>query len=82
MSDGLFPALEAAASDRLAISFPDRSLSYAALRDASARVASSLAGVSRVAVLAESRLETCVAVIGALQAGVPVIPINPRSGAS
>jgi malonyl-CoA/methylmalonyl-CoA synthetase len=71
-----------AAPDRLAISFPDRSLSYAALRDASARVASSLTGVARVAVLAESRLETCVAVIGALQAGVPAIPINPKSGAS
>jgi malonyl-CoA/methylmalonyl-CoA synthetase len=33
-----------------------------------------------VAVLAEARLETCVAVIGALRAGVPVVPINPRSG--
>jgi malonyl-CoA/methylmalonyl-CoA synthetase len=82
MSDGLFPALEAtAAPDRLAIWFPSRSLSYAALRDAAAQVARSLAGVSRVAVLAESRLETCVAVIGALQAGVPIIPINPKSGA-
>jgi malonyl-CoA/methylmalonyl-CoA synthetase len=37
--------------------------------------------VSRAAVLAEPRLETCVAVIGALQAGVPAIPINPKSGA-
>jgi malonyl-CoA/methylmalonyl-CoA synthetase len=83
MSDGLFPALEAtAAPDRLAIWFPSRSLSDAALRDAAAQVARSLAGVSRVAVLAESRLETCVAVIGALQAGVPIIPINPKSGAS
>ncbi len=33
-----------------------------------------------MAVLAEARLETCVAVIGALRAGVPVMPINPRSG--
>jgi malonyl-CoA/methylmalonyl-CoA synthetase len=35
-----------------------------------------------VAVLAESRIETAVAVIGALVAGVPVIPINPKSGSS
>jgi malonyl-CoA/methylmalonyl-CoA synthetase len=38
--------------------------------------------VTRVAVLAEPRIETCVAVLGALQAGVPVVPINPKSGAS
>ena len=37
------------------------------------------AGLSR-AVLAEPRIETAVAVIGALPAGVPVVPINPRSG--
>ncbi len=43
-------------------------------------MAASLAGVTRAAVLAEPRTETCVAVIGALIAGVPVVPINPRSG--
>src|SRR5204862_7958655 len=63
-----------------ALSFPDRSLSYAELRRAAADVARQLAGRSRVAVLAEARLETCVAVIGALAAGVPVVPVNPKSG--
>jgi malonyl-CoA/methylmalonyl-CoA synthetase len=43
-------------------------------------VAAAVRGLDRVAVLAEARLETCVAVIGALRAGVPVVPINPRSG--
>jgi len=45
-------------------------------------VAGAVAGLERVAVLAEPRLETCVAVIGALRAGVPIVPLNPRSGAT
>jgi malonyl-CoA/methylmalonyl-CoA synthetase len=83
MSDlgpALFPALGDDPPDRIAISFPDRSLTYAELRAAAARVAGSLAGVSRAAVLAESRIETCLAVIAALGAGVPIVPINPKSG--
>jgi malonyl-CoA/methylmalonyl-CoA synthetase len=79
VSPALFPAL-ADPPDRPAISFPDRTLSYRELGRASAVVAAAVSGLGRVAVLAESRLETCVAVIGALQAGVPVVPINPRSG--
>ena len=39
-------------------------------------------GRRRVAVLAEPRIETAVAVIGALPAGVPVVPVNPNSGAA
>jgi malonyl-CoA/methylmalonyl-CoA synthetase len=77
----VFPALEHP-SDRLALAFPERTLSYAALRYASELVASTVTEYDRVAVLAEPRIETCVAVIGALRAGVPVIPINPRSGTS
>ncbi len=64
----------------MAISFPDRSFSYAELRDASARAAGVLTGCERVAVIAEPRLETCVAVIAALRAGVPIVPLNPSSG--
>ncbi len=75
----LFPALDSA-SDRTALSFPDRSLTYAELRDAALGVAGALTGSSRVAVIAQPRIETCVAVIGALLAGVPAIPINPKSG--
>jgi malonyl-CoA/methylmalonyl-CoA synthetase len=78
----LFPVLEDPADDRTALSFPDRSLTYRELSEAAYRVARELAGCRRVAVLAESRLETCVAVIGGLLAGVPVIPINPKSGSS
>jgi len=86
----LFPALHDPApdalggpdADRAALVFPERSLSYAELRRAARSVALELEGVERVAVFAEPRIETCVAVIGALLAGVTVIPINPKSGTS
>ncbi|HWD75399.1 MAG TPA: AMP-binding protein [Solirubrobacteraceae bacterium] len=78
----LFPALEAGGSDRTALAFPDRSMSFAQLEAAASAVAAGLAGCARVAVLAEPRIETCVAVVGALLAGVPAIPVNPRSGPS
>ncbi len=78
----LFPVLADPAPDRTALTFPDRSLSYAQLARAARAVAAELQGTARVAVLAEPRIETAVAVIGALVAGVPVIPINPKSGSS
>ena len=78
----LFPALRDPFPDRTALAFPDRSLSYAELARAARAAGRELEGVERVAVLAEPRIETGVAVIGALLAGVTVIPINPRSGAS
>jgi malonyl-CoA/methylmalonyl-CoA synthetase len=78
----LFPALTAGGSDRTALAFPDRSLSFAQLNAAASTVAAELAGCGRVALLAEPRIETCVAVVGALLAGVPAIPVNPRSGPS
>jgi malonyl-CoA/methylmalonyl-CoA synthetase len=78
----LFPALADPPRDRTALAFPDRSLSYAELAGAARAVAASLEGTARVAVLAEPRIETAVAVIGALVAGVPVIPVNPKSGSS
>ena len=70
-----------APGSRPALVFPARTLSYAGLDSASAALAGSLAGLAPVAVRAEPRIETCVAVAGGLRAGVPVIPINPRSGA-
>jgi len=81
LEHSLFPAL-ARAPERVAIAFPDGALTYAELDAASARVADAVAGARRVAVSAQPRLETCVAVIGALRAGVPVIPLNPKSGVS
>ena len=77
-----FPALHDSVPERAALTFPDRSLSYAELRRAATAVAAQLDETRRLAVLAEPRIETAVAVIGALVAGVPVIPINPRSGSS
>ncbi len=78
----LFPSLGADAGERPALGFPERSLTHRELRDAAAWVAAELTGRSRVAVLAESRIETAVAVIGALTAGVPIVPLNPKSGSA
>ena len=63
-----------------AVSLGDRKLSYGELREAAAAVAARLDGVERAGVWADSSLETCVAVVGALAAGVPVVPVNPKLG--
>src|SRR3954468_5915257 len=75
----LLPPL-AAPSDKEAIRFGEHALTYAQLAGAAAAVASAVSGRTRVAVFAESRLETCVAAIGALLAGVPFTPVNPKAG--
>jgi malonyl-CoA/methylmalonyl-CoA synthetase len=75
----LFPPLSDP-GDRVALRFPDRALSYVELRDAAMDVAGQVGGAGRVAVWAVSAPETCVAVVGALLAGVPVVPINPKAG--
>jgi malonyl-CoA/methylmalonyl-CoA synthetase len=79
MSEPLFPALHNP-DDREAIRIGDGALSYAELSRAGAAVAARLAGASRVAVWAEPTLELCVAVLGALGAGIPIVPINPGLG--
>jgi malonyl-CoA/methylmalonyl-CoA synthetase len=63
-----------------AIRFGERALSYQELAGAAAHVAATVGEAGRVAVLATPTLETCVAVVGALAAGVPVVPVNPKSG--
>ena len=68
------------AGDKEAIRFGERALSYRELRDVAAQLAQRLAGCERVAVWATPSLETCVSVVGALTAGIPVVPINPKSG--
>src|SRR4051812_50152855 len=78
-ADLLFPAL-ASPPERPALRLGDRELDYAALRAAAARVAAEIAGNERVAVWAEPRLETAVAVVGALLAGGPAAPGNPKAG--
>jgi malonyl-CoA/methylmalonyl-CoA synthetase len=79
MSEPLFPPLHDP-YDREAVRIGDRALSYPELSRAAAAVAARLAGASRVAVWAEPTLELCVAVLGALGASVPVVPINPGLG--
>src|ERR1700760_2066972 len=73
MSGPLFPPL-ARPDDREAISLAGEVMSYAELAGAGTGVASRLKGLTRVAVWAEPTLELCVAVIGALAAGVSVVP--------
>jgi malonyl-CoA/methylmalonyl-CoA synthetase len=77
----MFHALQTpATADRMALRFPDRSLTYGQLDRASAALAASLADARCVAVIAENRIETCVAIVAAIRAGVPAVPLNPRSG--
>jgi malonyl-CoA/methylmalonyl-CoA synthetase len=66
--------------DRVALRFPEAELTYAQLRDAAAHVAEQIAGTERVGVWALPAPETCVAVVGALLAGVAAVPINPKAG--
>ncbi|WP_405643884.1 acyl-CoA synthetase [Streptomyces sp. NBC_00019] len=76
----LFPALTDAPADRPALRFGDRSLTYAELATATGLLARGLRGAGRVAVWATPTLETAVAVVAALRAGVPAVPLNPKSG--
>jgi malonyl-CoA/methylmalonyl-CoA synthetase len=79
LSEPLFPRL-ADPDDGEAIRLGEESLSYRQLSAAAAALATRLAGLDRIAVWAEPSLEACVAVVGALAAGVTAIPINPRAG--
>ena len=76
---GLLPPL-ADPSDREAIRFGSRPLTYHELAGVASHLAGLIGSKSRVAVWATATLETCAAVIGALAAGVPVVPINPKAG--
>ena len=75
----LLPALETAASTE-ALRFGERGLRYDELAAAAGSLAAELTGCSRVAVWATPTLETSVAVVAALLAGVPAVPINPKIG--
>jgi malonyl-CoA/methylmalonyl-CoA synthetase len=66
--------------DHEAIRFGARGLTHRELAGAAGHVAAAVDGAPRVAVWAVSELETCVAIVGALLAGVPAVPINPKSG--
>ncbi|MDX2598827.1 acyl-CoA synthetase [Streptomyces caniscabiei] len=80
----LFPALtgEARTPDRPALRFGDRSLTYAELAAVTDALAARIRDAGRVAVWATPTLETAVGVVAALRAGVPAVPLNPKSGQS
>ena len=77
----LFPALTDP-TEQVALRFGDRTLTYRQLRDAATAVAQRLEGKQRVAAWAVNEPEIAVGVIGALLAGVPITPINPKAGTS
>ncbi|MET8679131.1 acyl-CoA synthetase [Streptomyces sp. NPDC004647] len=63
-----------------ALTVAGRSCSREELLGAAGAVAGRIAGASAVAVEADASLETVVAVVGGLLAGVPVVPLPPDSG--
>ncbi|MFD9500528.1 acyl-CoA synthetase [Streptomyces sp. NPDC060035] len=67
-------------ASREAVRFGEHVLTYAQLAGASAALARRIAGATRVAVWATSTPETVVAVVAALRAGVPAVPLNPKTG--
>ncbi|SFR26074.1 malonyl-CoA/methylmalonyl-CoA synthetase [Lentzea waywayandensis] len=67
-------------SDRVALRFGDRTLTHTELAACAGALARQLSGLPRVAVWATSSMETCVAVVAALLAGVPAVPLNPKVG--
>jgi acyl-CoA synthetase (AMP-forming)/AMP-acid ligase II len=76
----LFPALTDSPADRPALRFGERSLTYAQLAAAAGALTGRIGGATRVAVWATPTMETAVAVVAALLAGVPAVPLNPKSG--
>ncbi|MDT0381145.1 acyl-CoA synthetase [Streptomyces sp. DSM 42041] len=75
----LFPALRES-PDRTALRFGTDVLTYGALDAASGALAEKIAGAGRIAVWATPSPHTAVAVVAALRAGVPAVPLNPRTG--
>ncbi|EST37020.1 hypothetical protein N566_15270 [Streptomycetaceae bacterium MP113-05] len=75
----LFPALRENPS-RTALRFGSLAMTYGDLAAASGALAGKIADARRVAVWATPTPHTAVAVVAALRAGVPVVPLNPRTG--
>ncbi|WP_233521969.1 acyl-CoA synthetase [Streptomyces triticagri] len=76
----LFPALRPD-HDRPALAFGDRTLTYGQLARVAGALTGELRSARRVALWATPTLETAVGVVVALEAGVPVVPLNPKIGA-
>ncbi|MEV0784142.1 acyl-CoA synthetase [Streptomyces sp. NPDC050423] len=79
----LLPALQDPAGPpaaREAVRFGEQSMTYAQLAAAADALAARIAGAGRVAVWAAPAPETVIAVVAALRAGVPAVPLNPKTG--
>lgn len=77
----LLPALTGAFGDRPdAVTVGDQSMSWQELRECAAAVAERITGAPAVAVHASATLQTVIATVAGLLAGVPVVPIPPDSG--
>jgi len=79
MTEPLFPSI-ADPDGREAVRIGNAALSYGQLAGAATATADQLHGAGRVVVWAEPTLELVIAVVGALAAGVAVVPINPGLG--
>jgi malonyl-CoA/methylmalonyl-CoA synthetase len=67
--------------DRLAIRFPEGAVSYRELRRRALATAAQLeTEEQRIAVWAEPKLSTCIAVVACLLTGRTVVPLNPKLG--
>lgn len=77
----MLTALTGVHGDRAdAVTIAGRSASYEELLGAAQGMAADIAGLQAVAVSATPSLETVAAVVGALLAGVPCVPLAPDSG--
>ncbi|MGC4946061.1 acyl-CoA synthetase [Streptomyces sp. DT224] len=79
----LLPALQdpsGPAAAREAVRFDDVTLTYSGLARLTDALAARLTGAGRVAVWAAPTARTVVAVVAALRAGVPAVPLNPKTG--
>lgn len=77
----MLTALDGTYGDRAdAIGVAGRTASYEELLGAAGAVAADIAGAPAVAVTATASLETVAAVVGALLAGVPCVPLPPDAG--
>lgn len=83
MSMLMLPAIAPGARVPGSVTISGESVDFAGLGEWSRRFAATLrgSGVRRLAVLAEPTLDTVVAVVGALAAGVPVVPVPKDAGA-
>ncbi|WP_410657093.1 acyl-CoA synthetase [Amycolatopsis sp. lyj-112] len=79
MTPRLLPGL-VTGNDRVALRFGTDVLTHGELASVAGSLAAGLAGRTRVAVWATPTIQTCVAVVAALTAGVPVVPVNPKAG--